>query len=433
MRSRLVVCVLGVCSLVASATAHAQPAPGTIASPRIYAPAPYDASNSWPAWGVPGYDNYADQPNVGNPQYGAGPDGLVTEQISGDKGFDYEDTPVDRFLSATAKSTWLRTEYLQWEFDGPGNKLLGSRVAGVVDASRPFQATIAGQPATVQIPTTSDLHFKSVQGIRATMGLNTNAGALEASYLFFSRSSSSQFLGVLPAPVLAPETQVQFATSTLLNGQPSNNLFLYDSSFQVSQSTQMFGAEANWVAKSPYEEGFVTRPMAGFRFVDFHERLFQRGTFTQQGFLSPALVSDIDSDSNNRIYAPQLGLRLELVNRWGTLGVEPKIAFGVNNFNASVRTDHLRSPGDPSVQTTDSGSKFAPIGDFSFYGKVNLRDNFSLFGSYQIMIASGISRPANNIYYNDNGSTNPAAIVANAGFERMVWQGFTVGGELRFR
>ena len=180
MRSRLVVCVLGVCSLVASATAHAQPAPGTIASPRIYAPAPYDASNSWPAWGVPGYDNYADQPNVGNPQYGAGPDGLVTEQISGDKGFDYEDTPVDRFLSATAKSTWLRTEYLQWEFDGPGNKLLGSRVAGVVDASRPFQATIAGQPATVQIPTTSDLHFKSVQGIRATMGLNTNAGALES-------------------------------------------------------------------------------------------------------------------------------------------------------------------------------------------------------------------------------------------------------------
>lgn len=434
MRSRLVVCVLGVWSLVASGMAQAQPpAPGTITSPRIYAPAPYDASNSWPAWGVPAYDNYADGPIASAPQYGVGPDGLVTEQISGDKGFDYEDTPVDRFLTATAKSMWLRGEYLQWNFEGPGNQLLGSQVAGVVDPSQPFQATIAGQPATAQVPTTSALHFRDVQGFRGTLGLSTTAGSLEANYFIFNRAQSSQFLSVAPAPVLAPETQVQYATSTLLNGQPSANLFLYDSSFQMSQNTQMFGAEANWVAKSPYEQGFVVRPMAGFRFIDFHERLFQRGTFNQQGFLDPALISDIDSDANNRIYAPQLGMRLEVVNRWLTVGFEPKVAFGVNTYDAMVRTDHLRSPGDPAVQTTESGSHFSPIGDFSFYGKLNLRDNFSLFGSYQIMVASGISRPANNIYYNDNGSANPAAIVVDASFQRMVWQGFTIGGELRFR
>lgn len=440
MRSRLVVCVLGVWSLVASGTAQAQPAPGTITSPRIYAPAPYDASNSWhdassswPAWGVPAYDYYADGPVAPDPPYGVGPDGLVTEQISGDKGLNYEDSPVDRFLMATAKSTWLRGEYLQWNFEGPGNQLLGSSVAGVVDPSKPFQATIAGQPATVQIPTTSALHFRNVQGFRGTAGLSTNAGSLEANYFVFNRAQSSQFLGVLPAPVLAPETQIQFATSTLLNGQPSNNLFLYDSSFLVVQNTQMFGAEANWVAKSPYEEGLVVRPMAGFRFIDFHERLFQRGTFDQQGLLDPALVSDIDSDANNRIYAPQLGLRFEMIHRWFTLGFEPKVAFGVNNYDAMVRTDHLRSPGDPAVKTTQSGSHFAPIGDFSVYGKVNLRDNLSLFASYQIMVANGISRPANNIFYNDNGSANPAAIVADAGFQRMVWQGISVGGELRFR
>lgn len=434
MRSRLVVCVLGFWSLVATGTSQAQqPVPGTIAPPRIYAPAPYDASNSWPAWGVPAYDYYADAPGRFDPQYGIGPDGLMTEQISGDKGFDYEDTPVDRFLTATAKSMWLRGEYLQWNFEGPGDQLLGSPVAGVVDPSRPFQATIAGQPATVQIPTTSALRFRNVQGFRGTVGLATNAGTLEANYFVFNRDQSTQFLAVAPAPVLAPETQVQYATSTLLSGQPSNNLFLYDSSFQVSQNTQMFGAEANWVAKSPYEQGFVVRPLAGFRFIDFHERLFQRGTFNQQGFLDPPLVSDIDSDANNRIYAPQLGLRLEIVNRWLTLGFEPKVAFGVNTYDAMVRTERLRSPGDPAVQTTESGNHFAPIGDFSVYGKLNLRDNFSLFGSYQIMVANGISRPANNIYYNDNGSANPAAIVVDAGFQQMVWQGFTIGGELRFR
>ena len=138
MRSRLAVCVLGVWSLLASTTSQAQP-PGTIAPSRIYAPAPYDASNSWPAWGVPAYDNYANARVPAEGQYGAGPDGLVTEQISGDRGFDYADTPVDRFLTAAAKSTWIRLEYLSWEFDGPGRTLLGSAVAGETDPSQPFQ------------------------------------------------------------------------------------------------------------------------------------------------------------------------------------------------------------------------------------------------------------------------------------------------------
>jgi hypothetical protein len=433
MRSRLAVCVLGVWMLVASAMAHGQQAPGTIASSRIYAPAPYDASNSWPAWGVPAYDNYADGPPAANPPYGVCPDGLMTEQISGDRGFDYEDSPLDRFLIATAKSMWLRGEYLKWNFDGPGNVLLGSPVAGVVDPSKPFQATVAGQPATAQVPTTRELRFRDVQGFRGTVGLNTNAGALEANYLIFNRVQSSQFLGVEPANVLAPETQIQFATSTLINGQPSNNVFLYDSSFSMVQNTKMLGAEVNWVAKSSYEEGFVTRPMLGFRYIDFHETLNQVGVFNQQGQLDPPLVSFIDSDARNRVYAPQLGLRLEMVHRWLTIGFEPKVAFGVNNYKASVGTFHLRSPGDPAVNTAESGSHFAPIGDFSVYGKLNLRDNLSVFGGYQIMIANGISRPANNIFYNDNGSSNPAAIVADASFQRMIWQGFSVGAEWRFR
>ncbi len=433
MRSRLAVCVLGVWSLLASTTSQAQP-PGTIAPPRIYAPAPYDASNSWPAWGVPAYDNYATARVPAEGQYGAGPDGLITEQISGDRGFDYEDTPVDRFLTAAAKSTWIRLEYLDWRFEGPGNSLLGSPVAGIVDPSRPFQATIAGRrPATVQVPTTSALHFRNVQGIRGTIGLPTSAGTFEANYFAFDRYRNGQFLTVAPAPPLAPETQIQFATSTRLNGQPSNNLFLYDSSFEISQSTQMYGAEANWIANSPYEMGFVVRPLAGFRYINFRERLLQRGTFDQQGLLFPALVSDINSNVDNRIYAPQLGMRFEWVDQWFTFGFEPKVAFGVNQFEASVRTDRLRSAGDPTVITSANGNHFAPVGDFSVYSKIHLRDNFSLFVSYQVMVASGISRPADNIFYNDNGSTQPAGIVVDPSFKSMVWQGLTVGGEVKFR
>lgn len=432
MRSRLAVCVIGVWTLLASATAQAQP-PGTIASPQIYAPAPYDASNSWPAWGVPAYDNFGNPRIPSDGQYGVGPDGLITEQISGDRGFDYEDTPVDRFLTATAKSTWIRVEYLQFIFRDPGDSLLGTSVLGVVDPSRPFQATIAGQPATVQVPTTEALRFRSVQGIRGTIGLPTSVGTFEANYFAFDRATSGQFQGVLPAPPLAPETQLQFATSTRLNGQPSNNLFLYDSSFEIFQNTQLFGAEANWIATSPYDSGLVVRPLAGFRYFNARERLFQRGTFDQQGLLSPVLQSDIDSNVTNRVYAPQIGMRFEWVDQWFTIGFEPKVAFGVNQFDATVRTDRLRSPGDPTVITTDNGNRFSPIGDFSLYGKIHLRDNFSVFVSYQLMVAGGISRPADNIFYNDNGSTQPAGIVVDPSFQRMTWQGLTVGGELRFR
>ena len=149
--------------------------------------------------------------------------------------------------------------------------------------------------------------------------------------------------------------------------------------------------------------------------------------------MTSALVSDITSNVENRIYAPQIGMRFEWVDQWFTLGVEPKVAFGVNQYDATVRTDRLRSAGDPTVITSANGNHFTPVGDFSFYGKIHLRDNLSVFVSYQVMVASGMSRPADNSFYNDNGSTQPAAIVVDPSFKSMFWQGLTVGGEVKFR
>ena len=443
MRSRFAVCVLGVWSLLiaASVTAQAQP-PGTVSPPRIYTPGPNDAPNSWPTLGVPAY-NYPDDGHIyTNQQYGIGPDGITTERLPVDKGWSYEDSPGDRFVSMVAKSVWLRLEYLNFSFKDPGNTLLGSAVGGVVDPSRPFQTTIAGQTATAKVPTTEQLHFRDVQGIRGTIGLPTNIGSFEANFMSFQRENADYTREIPPGPVLNPSAQVQLATTTLTNGKVNDiindsvigtNIFFYDKAFQVFQKTALFGGEANWVGKSAYEEGLITRPLAGFRYLDVHESLGQRGTFNQLGALSPALVSFIDSDANNRVYAPQIGMRFEYVTPWMTVGFEPKVAFGVNKYKASVSTFHLRSQGDAFVETQDSGTHFAPIGDFSVYSKIHVRDNFSLNVGYQIMVAGGISRPANNIYYNDNGASNPAAIVVDPSFRQMVWQGLTIGGELKFR
>ncbi len=436
MRSRLAVCVVGMWCLMASATAEAQPAPGSIPPQRIFAPAPYEAGNTWPDWGVPAYNDPGYERLSSGPQFGPGPDGIITERISGDRGGGYEDTPFDRFAIAVAKSTYIQLDYLNFDFEGPGRVQLGSNVAGVVDATRPFSATIAGLPGTARVPTTEGLRYKNSQGIRGLFGLPTSVGTFEASIFTFDNDSSRKFEAVPPALVLNPAAQIQIATSTLLNGQPSNNLFLYNASFEVATTANFYGAEANWLAKSPYEEGLVTRPLIGFRYLNFQETLFQTGVFTQinpSDVLSPSLVSLIDSGTENRVFAPQIGVRLELVNPWITLGFEPKVAFGVNNYSAFVSTERLRSPGDPRVFTEEEDTRFSPIGDFSVYGKIRVRENFSLQVGYQLIVAAGITRPANNIVYNDNGSSNPAAIVVDADHERMVWQGLTIGGELRFR
>ncbi len=444
MRSRFAVYVLGVWGLLlaASATTQAQPAPGTISPPRIYTPGSYDAPNSWPASGVLAYDYPDDGHIYTNQQYGIGPDGITTERLPTDKGWDYENTPADRFVSMVAKSTWLRMEFLNYTFQDPGNTLLGSAVGGVVDPSRPFQATIAGQPATAKVPTTEQLHFRNVQGFRGTVGLPTTIGSFEANFMAFQREHADDTRAIPPGPVLNPSAQIQLATTTLTDGQLNNvvndvslgsNIFLYDKAFQVFQNTALFGGEANWIGNSQYEEGFVTRPLAGFRYLDIHESLGQRGTFDQLGGLQTPLVSYIDSDANNRVFAPQIGARFEYVTPWLTLGFEPKVAFGINKYKASVSSFQLRSQGDAFVETQEEGTHFAPIGDFSFYSKFHLRDNFSLNVGYQIMVAGGITRPANNIYYNDNGSSNPAAIAVDPSFRQMVWQGLTLGGELRFR
>ena len=434
MRSRFAVCMMGAWSLLVSAsmTAQAQPAP----PPGMYAPGAYDG----PAESVAAYDYPNPRHTYGRQQYGAGPDRLITERLPDDNGGFYEDTPVDRFLTAVVKSTWLRVEYMNFTFDKPGSTLLGSRVAGIVDPSKPFRTTVADQPATARVPTTEALHFRNVQGLRGTIGLPTSIGSFEASFLGFERAHSEQIQVVPPpgdltgaSPVLNPAAQIQIATSTLTNGQVGTNLFLYDKSFQIFQNSQLFGGEANWIGKSPYETGLVVSPLAGFRYFDFRERLFQRGTFNQLGQLDPALVSDINSDVNNRVYAPQIGMRFEFVQPWLTLGVAPKVAMGVNTYDADVSTNHLRSPGDPAVSTSKSGTRFTTVGDLSVYARINVRENFSLNVGYQLFVAGGMSRPANNIRYNDNGPSQPAAIVVDPSFRNMVWQGLTVGGEFRFR
>ncbi len=431
MRGLLAVIALGVWSWATATTALAQYPPGTIPPPQMYAPSPYGSSNQWPEDGVPAYE-FPGQERIPCDEYGAGPDRLITERLPNDRGGSYEDTPADRFLSSLLKATYYRVEYLNWTFREPGRVLLGSGVAGQIDPSRDFEATIAGNIGTVRIPTTDKLRFNDTQGIRGTFGVTTSAGDFEANYMAFQRHESDFLEIIPPAPILSPADQTLLATSTLSNGALGTNLFIYDRSFRMTQTGRFQGAEANWVWATPYVEGLAARPLIGFRYFQFQEQLNQRGVFDQQGAIEP-ITSEIDSGITNRVFAPQLGMRLEYLSRWVTLGVEPKVGLGLNSFDANVTTFRIRSQGDPRVNSSDSGSHFSPIADLSLYARFHVRHNFTLSVGRQFLYARGISRPAENIYYNDLGSANPtASIGVKPAFQSMYWQGLTLSGEFRF-
>ena len=165
-----------------------------------------------------------------------------------------------------------------------------------------------------------------------------------------------------------------------------------------------------------------------------YEGLDQRGVFDGQGQLTPAQVVNtlITSDSENNIYTPQVGMRIEASNRWLTLGVQPKFGMGVNQYRGSVYTEQLRSVGDDPTRTTESGEKLSVNGELAVYGKLHINKHVSMTVGYTFLFADNVSRAHNSIYYNDNGQSEPPAVVSKPGFDLMYYQGLNVGGEIRY-
>ena len=336
-----------------------------------------------------------------------------------------------------ARNSYFRMEYLHYAFKNPGDRLLGSAILSQVDPRQPFQVTDTGGQLAgeARVASTGDLQYPDGSGIRGTLGIPLGGGALEANIFYFDEVKDRSFVDRLGAPTSGnPLDLPQFiATSTLTNGQLGNNLLLYDDSFSANIAADLWGSEINYVFDAYLPEPmFQLRPMIGFRYLDFSEQLRQVGVFDQQDQLLTPLVSHIDSFSENRVYAPQIGLRGEMVSRWLTLGIEPKLAAGVNVYETSVVTEALRSPGDPITKTTASGEEFSVVGELNVYARFHVRQNFAVTVGYQATFVDNVARSHSSILYNDNGANADPAIVTNPSLELFDFGGINVSGELRF-
>ena len=375
------------------------------------------------------------------PHYTPGPANWVQEDITADRGGLYEDTPLDEFIKDVTRDAFFRVEWLSWGYKKPGGQPLGAPILSTTDPREPFDITVAGTNfGDGHVETLRGIQADQVSGIRGTIGLPLAMGDVEASIFYFENFSDGTLVdgrdGIGFEAVSGDPTTVQFvATTTLTNGQIGNNAFLYDDSFSTHYKTQLWGSDINYVFDAALSEPYIQiRPMFGFRYLAIDDHLDQIGVFDGQGQLTPAQIvrSLISSDSENNVYIPQIGMRVEATSRWLTIGLQPKFGMGVNQYRGTVFTESLRSVGDPHTQTTESGEKLSVSGELAVYGKLHISKHVSLNVGYTFLFVDNITRAHNSILYNDNGQNADPAVVSNPAFDLMYYQGLNVGGEIRY-
>jgi hypothetical protein len=174
----------------------------------------------------------------------------------------------------------------------------------------------------------------------------------------------------------------------------------------------------------PKQYGLLIRPMLGFRYLGIQEEFDVVAS-------NPGATSTITSRDINNIYGPQAGVRFELVTQWFTIGADPRVMVGVNQFSASVQSIDpvLGNSGD-----TIDAARFTAVGALDVYAKIPIHDQARLFFAYNLMGTGNISRPQQQINYNVNesGGVFTNDINLSPAHTDYIVQGFSVGMEFNF-
>lgn len=381
----------------------------------------------------------------------ASPESRVTpELLPQDQGWFYDcDSRLDLVIRETIRGAYMRVEYLHWDIQKPGSHLLGAPVAGIDNPTEPFLIqTPTGQLATAEVLSVGDVDFSDNNGIRGTLGLPFNGGLLEGNIWGLNPSSDK-----IQDPAFLRDNSDVFprfvAVSLLSDGVPGTRMLLFDDSFRANYDAEAWGGDINlYHAFLDPREGIGLMPLFGFRYMRYDEHLKMRGSFNNSsgtipnvGVFDDPIVSDIQSAVTNSVYSLQVGFRSDLRHRWFTVGVEPKLAFGMNDFNTRVTTSNLRDFDDPDIdgpfdvddpenfKTSEGRLLFTPTLDLGFYAKIHLSHWAHLRVGYNLMLSGNIVRSDRSIYYNDTGILNPPGVVAQEKAGSFWIQGLTVGGE----
>jgi hypothetical protein len=252
-----------------------------------------------------------------------------------------------------------------------------------------------------------------------------------------------------PGTELDPET-ANINDTRVVPGRGDNFRIVWDLGYNASLKTAVWGSETSFLFNT-WDPGsnLSLRPLVGFRYFRFAENFNQSGAYSfpttdQNGQpITAAVARQINANTVNNLYGPQIGFRAELPSRWFTIGVTPKVMLGVNDYRAQLATQNILSPTDVDQFITETSNTFGVLGDLEAYTALHLNEYVSLRVGYNLMWAGILTRPYDNIIYNartvqtagPNGTilnTYESDFRQDVQFSGALIQGLNVGGEIRY-
>jgi|HubBroStandDraft_6_1064221.scaffolds.fasta_scaffold18224_2 hypothetical protein len=365
---------------------------------------------------------------------------------------EVDETPFEEILCRVSRNIIFNVDYLNWGILKPENVLIGATPTlatmnpvqnQIVNIFGPgflpfFPANSLSKNPTSFFPvnngfaraySTAPFSLYENSGIKGTLSLPMTFGTAELSGFTLQHANSQANVGGLPqgSAFNDPPDENFAAIGVKVNGMPSSLLGLYSQSFQAEFSSLVFGGEFNIVFNPivPQQYGLLVRPLVGFRYLGVQEE------FDVQASNPNVATTTIESRTINNIYGPQVGLRFELVTQWFTIGCDPRVMVGVNQFASSVNSS------DPTIGNNSdyiSTARFSAVGALDVYAKVPIHDKVKLYCAYNLLGTGDISRPQQQIDYNVNESggvfTNDIHLdLAHANF---IVQGISAGLEFNF-
>lgn len=359
-----------------------------------------------------------------------------------------DNRPIERFLHDVTTRSWLRMEFLLWDYERPGDGNIGAPVTGLPNLTDTFPAVnregvneqLVGEAL---LPLLNTINIKDTPGIRGTLGVDLNGGDLELSFFGFEQSADSFSASDLQAfrpvdeealgTVFRPNYALPLLTDGAINDVETANAIIFDESFRAELETQIWGAEM-MVLSDPYlpDAAFRWQWLGGFRYLNMDEAFNIRGVYNNGGTAADE-VTRISSSTVNNVYGPEVGGRATWEHSCFRFSVTPRVTFGLNDYTAQTWSqDPLTGA---TTRFTDEDEEFCTITQLSLAGEVQVNPYCSVFAGYDFLWMPHITRPAQNIVYNstpDAGGGFVRDIRQNVDEQEFYADGFSFGLQFQY-
>ena len=364
-----------------------------------------------------------------------------------------ESRPIERFVGKVASQSWLKLEFLMWNYHGGSHDQIGAPVLGLQTNSA---GEVQGQSQTVPLldnlnggadigealfPYASALDNQDVPGIRGTLGVALTGGEMELSFFGMEQSTSSMAAEDLSAArTRVGLADVAFGTTDfpnlavplLTDGLPGTvadlNALIFSESFSAKMDSQMWGSEFALLTEksAPGGAGASWQWLGGFRYVNLDEGFGFSGTSVG----TP--ITSVNSSTVNNFYGPQMGGRAALTSKYFTLSATPRIMMGLNDNTSRVSSVYQ---GVAGTSYRDRTVDFGTVTQINLAAELHVSPQFSIYGGYDFMVLTGVSQAFDNVVYDtavDGTGARLADIKQNVDLGQVFVNGFSLGGVFRY-